>query len=77
MPLVYVSGLSAFKDISERIYERLPLFLLHIVSVPFIVLAMAFRSIVVSSTAAVTTILSAFIGFGVLTLVVRRATCSA
>src|SRR5262249_29170061 len=34
--------------------------------------AMAFRSIVVSLTAAVTTILSAFIGFGVLTLVVQE-----
>jgi RND superfamily putative drug exporter len=33
---------------------------------------MAFRSIVVSATAAVTTILSAFIGFGVLTLVVQE-----
>ena len=34
--------------------------------------AMAFRSIVVSLTAAVTTILSAFIGFGVLTLVFQE-----
>ncbi len=33
---------------------------------------MAFRSIVVSATAAVTTILSAFVGFGVLTLVVQE-----
>ena len=33
---------------------------------------MAFRSIVVSFTAAVTTILSAFVGFGVLTLVVQE-----
>ena len=33
---------------------------------------MAFRSIVVSLTAAVTTILSAFVGFGVLTLVVQE-----
>jgi RND superfamily putative drug exporter len=71
--VVYVSGLSAaFKDIGERIYERLPLFLLYIVGVTFIVLAMAFRSIVISLTAAVTTILSAFIGFGVLTLVVQE-----
>jgi RND superfamily putative drug exporter len=36
------------------------------------VLAMAFRSIVISLTAAVTTILSAFVGFGVLTLVVQE-----
>ena len=71
--VVYVSGLTAaFKDIGERIMERLPLFLLYIIGVTFIVLAMAFRSIVVSLTAAVTTILSAFVGFGVLTLVVQE-----
>jgi RND superfamily putative drug exporter len=71
--VVYVSGLSAaFKDIGERIMERLPLFLLYIIGVTFIVLAMAFRSIVISLTAAITTILSAFIGFGVLTLVVQE-----
>ena len=70
---VYVSGLNAaFIDIGDRIMERLPLFLLYIVGVTFIVLAMAFRSIVVSLTAAVTTILSAFIGFGVLTLVFQE-----
>ena len=57
---------AAFKDIADRIMERMPLFLLYIIGVTFIVLAMAFRSIVVSLTAAVTTILSAFIGFGVL-----------
>ena len=70
---VYVSGLNAaFIDIGDRIMERLPLFLLYIIGVTFIVLAMAFRSIVVSLTAAVTTILSAFIGFGVLTLVFQE-----
>jgi putative drug exporter of the RND superfamily len=71
--VVYVSGLTAaFKDIGERILERLPLFLLYIIGVTFIVLAMAFRSIVISLTAAITTILSAFVGFGVLTLVVQE-----
>jgi RND superfamily putative drug exporter len=69
----YVSGqTAAFKDIGDRIMERLPLFLLYIIGVTFIVLAMAFRSIVISTTAAVTTILSAFVGFGVLTLVVQE-----
>ena len=52
--------------------ERLPLFLLYIIGVTFIVLAMAFRSIVISLTAAITTIMSAFVGFGVLTLVVQE-----
>ncbi len=71
--VAYVSGLSAaFKDIADRIMERLPLFLLYIIGVTFIVLAMAFRSIVISLTAAITTILSAFVGFGVLTLVVQE-----
>ena len=71
--VAYVSGLTAaFKDIADQIMQRLPLFLLYIIGVTFIVLAMAFRSIVISLTAAVTTILSAFIGFGVLTLVVQE-----
>ncbi len=65
--VAYVSGqTAAFKDIADRIIQRMPLFLLYIIGVTFIVLAMAFRSIVVSLTAAVTTILSAFVGFGVL-----------
>ncbi len=71
--VAYVSGqTAAFKDIADRIMERLPLFLLYIIGVTFIVLAMAFRSIVISLTAAITTILSAFVGFGVLTLVVQE-----
>src|SRR6476659_4207332 len=69
----YVSGqTAAFKDIADRIMQRLPLFLLYIIGVTLIVLTMAFRSIVVSATAAITTILSAFVGFGVLTLVVQE-----
>ncbi|MDX6645438.1 MAG: putative drug exporter of the superfamily [Miltoncostaeaceae bacterium] len=71
--VAYVSGqTAAFKDIADRIMERLPYFLLYIIGVTFILLAMAFRSIVVSGTAALTTILSAFVGFGVLTLVVQE-----
>jgi RND superfamily putative drug exporter len=71
--VAYVSGLTAaFKDIADRITDRLPLFLLYIIGVTFLVLAMAFRSIVISLTAAITTIVSAFVGFGVLTLVVQE-----
>ncbi|MBA2359382.1 MAG: MMPL family transporter [Actinobacteria bacterium] len=71
--LAYVSGqTAAFKDIADRIFERMPLFLLYIIGVTFIVLAMAFRSIVISTKAAITTLLSAFVGFGVLTLVVQE-----
>jgi RND superfamily putative drug exporter len=71
--VAYVSGqTAAFKDIADRIMERLPLFLLYVIGVTFILLAMAFRSIVISATAAVTTLLSAFVGFGVLTLVFQE-----
>jgi len=69
----YVSGqTAAFKDIADQILSRMPIFLLYIIGVTFIVLAMAFRSIVISLKAAITTILSAFVGFGVLTLVVQE-----
>ena len=71
--VAYVSGqTAAFKDIADQILDRMPLFLLYILGVTFLVLAMAFRSIVISLTAAITTILSAFVGFGVLTLVVQE-----
>jgi RND superfamily putative drug exporter len=71
--IAYVSGqTAAFKDIADRITERLPWFLIYVIGVTFIVLAMAFRSIVISATAAITTLLSAFVGFGVLTLVVQE-----
>ena len=76
--VAHVAGLTAaFIDIADRIMERLLFFPLYIIGVTFIVLAMAFRSIVISLTAAITTILSAFVAFGVLTLVVQEATCSA
>ena len=71
--VAYVSGqTAAFKDIADQIIERMPVFLLFIIGVTFLVLAMAFRSIVISLTAAITTLLSAFIGFGVLGLVVQQ-----
>ena len=71
--VAYVSGLTAaFADIADRIMDRLPLFLLYVIGVTFLVLAMAFRSIVISLTAALTTLLSAFVGFGVLTMVIQE-----
>ena len=71
--VAYVSGqTAAFKDIGDRIMERLPIFLLYVIGVTFILLAMAFRSVVISLTAAITTILSAFAAFGVLTLIVQE-----
>ena len=48
--MAYVSGqTAAFKDIADRIMERLPIFLLYIIGVTFILLTMAFRSIVISA----------------------------
>ena len=71
--VAYVSGqTAAFKDIADQIVSRMPVFLLFIIGVTFLLLTMAFRSIVVALTAALTTILSAFIGFGVLGLVVQK-----
>ena len=68
----YVSGQNAaFIDISNRIYDRAPWFLLYIIGVTFLVLSMAFRSIVVALKAAITTLISATVGFGVLTLFVK------
>jgi RND superfamily putative drug exporter len=68
----YVSGQNAaFTDIGDKIFSRTPYFLLYIIGVTFIVLAMAFRSLVIALKAALTTLLSAFVGFGILTFVVQ------
>jgi RND superfamily putative drug exporter len=67
-----VSGQNAaFIDISDRIYSRAPWFLLYIIGVTFLVLSMAFRSVVVAIKAAITTLMSATVGFAVLTLVFK------
>jgi len=56
--VAYISGqTAAFKDVADQIFERMPLFLLYIIGVTLILLAMAFRSIVISATAAITTLL--------------------
>jgi RND superfamily putative drug exporter len=68
----YVSGqTAAFKEIGDIILSRMPYFLLYILGVTFVVMAMAFRSIVIALKASVTTVLSALVGFGVLTFVVQ------
>jgi RND superfamily putative drug exporter len=69
----YVSGSNAaFTDIGNRIFSRTPLFLLYIIGITFLVLAMAFRSAVIAVKAALTTLMSALVGFGVLTFVVQE-----
>jgi RND superfamily putative drug exporter len=69
----YVSGSNAaFTDIGNRIFSHAPWFLLYIIGITFLLLAMAFRSAVIALKAALTTLLSALVGFGVLTLVVQK-----
>jgi RND superfamily putative drug exporter len=69
----YVSGSNAaFTDIGHRIFSHAPWFLLYIIGITFLLLAMAFRSAVIALKAALTTLLSALVGFGVLTLVVQQ-----
>jgi RND superfamily putative drug exporter len=68
----YVTGQNAaFTDIGNQILRRLPWFLLFVIGVTMILLAMAFRSLVIAVKAALTTLLSAFVGFGVLVGVVQ------
>ena len=68
----YVSGTNAaFTDIGHKIFSNAPWFLLYIIGITFLVLAMAFRSAVIAVKAALTTLLSALVGFGVLTFIVQ------
>src|SRR4029079_10140532 len=68
----YVSGQNAaFTDIGNKIISNAPWFLLYVVGVTFLVLAMAFRSVVIALKAALSTLLSALVGFGMLTLIVQ------
>jgi putative drug exporter of the RND superfamily len=70
--VAYVSGSNAaFTDIGNRIFSRTPWFLLYIIGITFIVMAMAFRSLVVAVKAALTTLTSALVGFGALTFVIQ------
>jgi RND superfamily putative drug exporter len=57
---------AAFDDIAARISARLPLFLLTVIGITFVLLSMAFRSIMVAIKASVTTLMSAFASFGIL-----------
>jgi RND superfamily putative drug exporter len=67
---VYVGGITAiFNDFSSVISSKLPLFLAVVIGLGFLILMVAFRSIVVSLTAAVMNILAAGAAFGVLVAV--------
>ena len=69
----YVGGSTAsFEDISATIFSNIPWFLLFVVGITIVILTMAFRSLVVSIKAALTTILSCAAAFGILTLVFQQ-----
>jgi len=66
----YVGGTTAsFEDIATTINGNMLKFYLYVIGITFLVLTMAFRSIVIATKAALTTLLSAFAAFGVLTAV--------
>ena len=66
----YVGGsTAAFEDIAAKVLGRFPLFLLVVVGITFLMLSMAFRSVVIALKAALTTMLSALAAAGVLVAV--------
>jgi RND superfamily putative drug exporter len=65
---VYVGGQTAtFDDFASVISSKLPLFIAVIVGLGFLLLVLAFRSLVVPATAAVMNLLAAAAAFGVIT----------
>ncbi len=69
----YVGGsTAAFEDIAATIYSNIPWFLLFVVGITVVILTMAFRSVIISIKAALTTILSCAAAFGILTLVFQE-----
>ncbi len=68
--VAYVGGqTAAFDDIASQINERFPFFLLVVLGITFLVLTMAFRSIVIATKASIATLLSALAAFGLLVVV--------
>jgi RND superfamily putative drug exporter len=66
----HVGGTTATnEDVASKIADKFPLFLLYVVGITFLLLTMAFRSIVVATKAALTTLLSAAAAFGALVAV--------
>jgi putative drug exporter of the RND superfamily len=65
---VYVGGITAtFADFATVVTGKLPWFILAIVGVSFLLLVVAFRSLLIPATAAVMNLLAAAASFGVLT----------
>jgi RND superfamily putative drug exporter len=65
---VYVGGVTAtFADFATVVDAKLPWFLAAIIGLSFLLLVLAFRSLLIPATAAVMNLLAAASGFGVLT----------
>ena len=70
---VYVGGTTAsYIDLADRIGEKLPSVILIVVALSFILLMIAFRSILVPITAAIMNLLSVAAAYGVLTAVFEK-----
>ena len=71
--VAYVGGqTAAFEDIASIIEGRQPFFLIAVIAIIFVLITMAFRSVVVAAKAALTTALSALAAFGVLVAVFQH-----
>jgi putative drug exporter of the RND superfamily len=69
----YVGGTTAsYIDLADRIGEKLPSVILIVVALSFLLLMLAFRSILVPATAAVMNLLSVAAAYGVLTAVFEK-----
>ena len=67
---IYLGGLTAgFIDVGDRIADRLPLFILLVIGLSFVVLTVAFRSLVIPATAAAMNLLSVGAAYGVVVAV--------
>jgi RND superfamily putative drug exporter len=72
---VYVGGLTAiFADFTKVIDDKLPLFIGVVVGVAFLLLAVAFRSLLIPFTASICNLLAAGAAFGVVTGVFQWGT---
>jgi RND superfamily putative drug exporter len=61
----YVGGqTAAYDDIAKHIGKRMPIFLALVMGIIFVILAMAFRSVVIALKAAVTTLISGMAALG-------------
>ena len=69
----YVGGqTAAFEDIAARLSDRLPIFLAAVIGIIFLLITMAFRSVVIAAKAAITTLMSAAAAFGILVAVFQE-----